>query len=200
MSSLADLDDGALIERYVAGDNRAFDAIVDRYEGRVYAVAMRMTSNPDDASDVMQETFISAMRALKRFRGDAKLSTWLHRVTVNAALDHQRKRSRRPAQPLDEGTHEVPSEDPGPDERAESAVRAAAVQQGLAQLSPDHRAVLVLHDLQGMDYAEVADALDVPVGTVKSRIHRARLELAKLLGHLRSVEPSGGPRPLTDEP
>lgn len=191
--------DEDLIAGYHAGDNRAFDAIVDRYERRVYAVAMRMSGNPEDARDITQDVFISAMRALKRFRGDAKLSTWLHRVAVNAALDQARKRARRPVQPLTEMTDRA-TDELEPADHAVRADRAAAVHQALASISQDHRAVLVLHDLQGLDYAEVASALEIPVGTVKSRIHRARLEMARLLGHLRETEPSRGPRPLTDEP
>ena len=192
-------DDDELIARYVDGDARAFDLLVDRYERRVYAVALRMTGNPEDARDVVQEVFLSAMRALRRFRGEAKLSTWFHRVTINAALDVGRKRSRRPVTALD-AVPDRASDDPGPDEAAEMAARAQAVHAALARISEDHRSVIVLHDLQGLDYAEVASALDVPVGTVKSRIHRARAELARLLGHLRETEPSAGGRPLTEEP
>lgn len=176
--------DRELVERYVAGDTRAFDQIVTRYERRLFAVAVRMCGDGEDARDVVQNAFISAMRALREFREEAQLSTWLHRVAVNAALDHLRRRKRQGTEPLDQ-VHERPAEGPGPEERAIGAVRAAAVQAALRELSDDHRAVLVLHDLEDLDYAAVAEALDIPVGTVKSRIHRARLELARRLGHLR---------------
>lgn len=188
--------DEALVSSYVGGDGRAFDAIVDRYERRVYAVALRMTGNPDDARDVTQDVFISALRSLKRFRGDSQLSTWLHRVAVNASLDLGRKRSRRKTSPLDE-VHETADPSPGPDEHAEAAIRAAEVQRALAELSDEHRAVLVLHDLQQLGYPEIAEALGVPVGTIKSRIHRARAEMARKLGHLRPREPEGSEGPLT---
>ncbi|HEX9711851.1 MAG TPA: sigma-70 family RNA polymerase sigma factor [Actinomycetota bacterium] len=188
--------DRELLERYVAGDARAFDLIVDRYERRVYAIALRMCGDPDDARDVSQTVFINALRALPGFREEAQLSTWFHRVAVNASLDHLRKQKRQPTDPLD-SVGDRPSEGPSPEDRAVSAVRAAEVQAALRRLSDEHRAVLVLHDIQDLDYAGVAHALDIPVGTVKSRIHRARLELAKLLGHLRETsegtERSSGP-------
>jgi len=191
------VDDRELVERYARGDSLAFDSIVQRYEQRVYAVTLRMTGNPDDARDAMQDVFISALRALRSFRGDAQLSTWIHRVAVNASLDLMRKRARRPTRPLEEA-HETASEEVPPDEAAARAARAAEVQRALLEVSDEHRAVLVLHDLQDLDYAEVAEALDIPVGTVKSRLHRARVEMARLLGHLRETEPTDGPAPLRE--
>jgi len=190
-------EDRALVERYAGGDGRAFDEIMQRYEHRVYAIALRMCGNPEDARDAMQDAFISALRALRSFRGDAQLSTWIHRVAVNASLDVLRKRTRRQGRSIEEA-HERPSTDPGPDEEAARASRAAEVHGALQKVSAEHRAVLVLHDLQDLDYAEVAAALDIPVGTVKSRLHRARLEMAQILGHLRETEPSGGPEPLKE--
>ncbi|HEX9776069.1 MAG TPA: sigma-70 family RNA polymerase sigma factor [Actinomycetota bacterium] len=192
-------EDRALVERYVAGDRSAFDAIVARHDRRVYAVALRMTGRREDALDVTQDVFVTAMRSLRTFRGDAQLTTWLHRVTVNACLDQARRAKRRRGIPL-EVLGEQPASGPGPDERAESASRAAEVRRALARLTTDHRAVLVLHDLQDLDYAEVARILEVPVGTVKSRIHRARVELAGLLGHLRRTEPAAADEPLRDAP
>lgn len=188
--------DAALIERHNTGDRSAFEEIVTRYERAVYAVAVRMCGEPEDARDVVQETFISAMRGLRTFRADAKLSTWLHRITVNAALDSIRRRQRRETRPLEEVAERA---DPvaGPEEEAVRSERASAVRSALARLGADHRAVLVLHDLEQLDYAEVAEVLDIPLGTVKSRIHRARLEMARLLGHLKESEPAGDHGPLT---
>jgi RNA polymerase sigma-70 factor (ECF subfamily) len=184
--------DAELVERHLRGDGAAFDAIVDRYERRVYAVALRMCGEVEDARDVTQDVFVSALRSLKTFRSEAKLSTWLHRLAINASLDHLRRRRRRDARPL-EDVHAVADPGLGPDERAADAERAAAVHRALAAVSPEHRAVVVLHDLQGLEYAEIADALGMALGTVKSRLHRARLELARLLGHLREEgEPTGG--------
>lgn len=190
-------EDRELIERFARGESRAFDTIVEKYEQRVYAIALRMTGNVEDARDAMQDVFISALRALRSFRGDAQLSTWIHRVAVNASLDVLRKRKRHVAQPLEEAG-ERPSDDVGPEDAAARAARAVEVQRALQHVSEEHRAVLVLHDLQDLDYAETAKALDIPVGTVKSRLHRARTEMAHLLGHLRDTEPSEGPEPLKE--
>ncbi|HLW16224.1 MAG TPA: sigma-70 family RNA polymerase sigma factor [Actinomycetota bacterium] len=190
-------EDRELVERFARGESRAFDTIVERYEQRVYAIALRMTGNVEDARDAMQDVFISALRALRSFRGDAQLSTWIHRVTVNASLDVLRKRKRHIAQPLEEAG-ERPSDDVGPEDAAARAARAVEVQRALQNVSAEHRAVLVLHDLQDLDYAETAAALDIPVGTVKSRLHRARAEMATLLGHLRDPEPSEGTEPLKE--
>lgn len=188
--------DAQLITRHLAGDSSAFDEIVGRYERRVWAICLRMTGDVDDARDASQDAFITALRSIGSFRGEAQLGTWLHRVAVNASLDVIRRRTRRRTEPLHD-TPERASDEPGPDEEADRAHRAAEVHRALAKLGPDHRAVIVLHDLQGLQYPEVADVLDVPVGTVKSRLHRARLELARLLGHLKEVEPAKESDPLT---
>ncbi|TMK54928.1 MAG: sigma-70 family RNA polymerase sigma factor [Actinobacteria bacterium] len=200
---MADPEDRELVEQFARGDSHAFDTIVQRYEQRVYAIALRMTGNVEDARDAMQDVFLSALRALRSFRGDAQLSTWFHRVAVNASLDMLRKRKRHVAEPIEEAG-ERPSDEVGPEDAAARAARAAEVQRALLHVSADHRAVLVLHDLQDLDYAQTAAALDIPVGTVKSRLHRARMEMAALLGHLRETgsteetEPTEGPEPLKE--
>jgi RNA polymerase sigma-70 factor (ECF subfamily) len=187
------LPDEELVRAYLNGDPGAFDALVTRYQQRVYAVALRMCGDPEDARDATQNALISALRNLRSFRAEAKLSTWLHRLAVNASLDVIRR--RRPSASLEE-LSDRRSEGTSPEESAVTADRARSVHRALAALSPEHRAVVVLHDLQQQDYAEVAEILDIPVGTVKSRIHRARIELAKLLGHLREGEPMAGEAPL----
>lgn len=189
-----ELGDEELVARYRDGDGRAFDAIVDRYERRIYAIAMRICREPEDARDVTQDVFLTALRALAAFRGESQLSTWFHRVAANSALDLVRKRSRRRASSV-EDLLEQPADEPGPEAEAIGAARAREVHRALGALAPDQRAVVVLHDLQGLDYAECAAALDVPLGTVKSRLHRARVELAGLLGHLREAEPMGEAEP-----
>jgi len=205
---MADPEDRELVEQFARGDSHAFDTIVQRYEQRVYAIALRMTGNVEDARDAMQDVFLSALRALRSFRGDAQLSTWFHRVAVNASLDMLRKRKRHVAEPIEEAG-ERPSDEVGPEDAAARAARAAEVQRALLHVSADHRAVLVLHDLQDLDYAQTGAALDIPVGTVKSRLHRARIEMAALLGHLRETEsteetpteetePTEGPEPLKE--
>jgi RNA polymerase sigma-70 factor, ECF subfamily len=187
--------DDELLDRFRAGDGKAFDEIVIRYERRVFAIAIRICRHHEDARDVTQDVFVTALRTLGGFRGDAQLSTWLHRVTVNASLDLVRRRSRREG-PAVEEMSDQPADEPGPESQAIGSVRAREVHRALGRLAPDQRAVIVLHDLQGFDYAEVAATLEVPVGTVKSRLHRARLALARELGHLKEAEPSGDMGPL----
>jgi RNA polymerase sigma-70 factor (ECF subfamily) len=192
---VTDPDDQELLDRARNGDPAAFDTIVDRFERRVFAVALRIVRHHEDARDVTQEVFVTALRALKGFRGDAQLSTWFHRVAVNASLDLVRKRRRRDHSNMDElAEHASPG--PGPEAEAIESVRAREVHRALGLIPPDQRALIVLHDLQELDYAECAEALEIPLGTVKSRLHRARLALARQLGHLREAEPSGDPGPL----
>lgn len=187
--------DEELLARFRAGDSSAFNDIVDRYERRVFAIAVRICRHHEDARDVTQDVFVTALRSLATFRGDAQLATWLHRVTVNAALDLVRRRGRREGPGLEE-VGDRPTAEPGPESVAIESVRAREVHRALGRIADDQRAVIVLHDLQGLDYAEVAAALEVPVGTVKSRIHRARLALAKELGHLKEGEPTADSGPL----
>lgn len=184
---MSDASDGELVRRHVAGERGAFEELVARHRNRVYAVALRMCGRHEDALDIAQDVFVSAFRKLATFRQEALFTTWLHRLTVNAALDLARKRSRRETQPLEEAVA-VPDSGPGPEDAAVRADRANAVQRALLRISPEFRAVVVLHDLHDLDYAQVADALGIPLGTVKSRLHRARLELAKYLGHLEPDE------------
>ena len=181
--------DEDLVRRYVAGDQAAFSEIVSRHRNRVYAVALRVCGRPEDALDVTQDVFVSAYRKLSTFRAEALLTTWLHRLTVNAALDLARRRTRRDHASLDDAG-ETPDPSPGPEERGVAAHRATEVRRALARLSPEFRAVIVLHDLHDLDYQGVAEALVLPLGTVKSRIHRARIELARLLKHLEPDAPS----------
>jgi len=191
--------DDELLSRFRGGDGKAFDAIVDRYERRVFAIALRICRHQEDARDVTQDVFVTALRTLSSFRGAALLSTWLHRVAVNASLDLVRRRSRREGSSV-EGLSDRPAEGPGPEAEAIESVRAREVHRALGRIPEDQRAVVVLHDLEGLDYAEAAATLEVPVGTVKSRLHRARLALARELGHLRaqdwSAEPTSGFGPL----
>jgi RNA polymerase sigma-70 factor (ECF subfamily) len=192
---VSDSPDDELLARYRAGERAAFDEIVERHERRVFAIALRICRHHEDARDVTQDVFVTALRSLASFRGDAALTTWLHRVTVNASLDLVRKRQRREGSNVEE-LEDHPAPEAGPESHAIDSVRAREVHRALGRIPAEQRAVIVLHDLQDLDYAEVAAALQIPVGTVKSRIHRARLALAKELGHLREAEPWGPPAPL----
>ena len=180
----AERSDSELIDRYLAGDSAAFTALVHRHERRVYNLAYRMLGREEDARDATQEAFLSALRKLSTFRGQAAFTTWLHRVTVNSCYDLLRRRRREPV-PAD------PQEQPGPPvaDPAASVSSAVDVQRALLGVPEEFRSVLVMHDALDMGYDEIADALGIPTGTVKSRLHRGRVALARLLPGERSEHP-----------
>jgi RNA polymerase sigma-70 factor (ECF subfamily) len=182
-------DDAALIRAHVAGDPEAFGELVRRHRDRLWAVALRTLGDREEAADAVQDALISAYRSADRFRGDAAVTTWLHRIVVNACLDRARRRQARPTVPLPE--HESIVDTHGPDPETSLVVQAA-----LAQLPADQRIPLVLLDMQGYSVAEIAQLLGVAEGTVKSRCARGRAKLAVLLGHLRTG--TGNPRPTDD--
>ena len=177
-----DIDDATLLRRHVDGDAAAFGVLVARHRDRAWAVALRTLGDPGEAEDAVQDAFLSAFRQAGRFRGDAQFSTWLHRIVVNACLDKLRRRRVHAVVPYDaEALAAIP------DPRDDYAQRETVVEvtDALSRLSDDQRLAIVLVDLQGMSINEAAAILDVPAGTVKSRCHRGRAQLAVLLGHLR---------------
>lgn len=174
--------DRALVRAHLAGDPDAFAELVRRHRDRLWAVALRTLGDHEEAADAVQDALISAYRAMDRFRGDSAVSTWLHRIVVNACLDRVRRRRARPTVPLPETDVSAP---PGADPDTAIVVRRA-----LAELPLEQRAALVLVDLQGYPVAEAAAILGVPEGTVKSRCARGRARLAVLLGHLRDPDHS----------
>jgi RNA polymerase sigma-70 factor, ECF subfamily len=165
----------ALLRRAQRGDRFAFGLLVERHQDRLFTVAARLLGSREDAADAVQETLIRAWTGLPRFRGEAQLSTWLHRILLNAVHD-QRARAR-PALPLDEA-HE-PAD---PRDRIAERELSDGLQRALAALEDDFRAAVLLADVSGLAYAEIAEVLGVPVGTVRSRIFRGRRELARALG------------------
>ncbi len=176
-----------LVERARAGDARAFDRLVQEHYVLTYNTAYRMLGNPDLAEDATVEAFARAYRSLDRFRGDASFSTWLYRIVTNVCLDYLRAPAQHTTS-LDEGTgdngslaREVPDESGNPAHTAVQRRRQQAVHRALQQLSSEHRAVLVLYDLNGFSYEEVGSILGIPVGTVKSRLNRARHALKEEL-------------------
>jgi RNA polymerase sigma-70 factor (ECF subfamily) len=183
------LDEKDVIERAQRGDPLAFDRLVAEHYVMVYNTAYRILGNPDQAEDATIEAFSRAYRSLDRFRGESAFSTWLYRIVTNVCLDYLR--GTQPAVPsLDEGwgedgelAREVPDETDNPARTALQRRRQAVVHQALQRLSGDHRAVLALYDLHGFSYEEVSAILGVPVGTVKSRLNRARHALKKELVH-----------------
>ncbi|MDN5855480.1 MAG: RNA polymerase sigma factor SigM [Actinomycetia bacterium] len=178
----AEADDATLLRRHVAGDPNAFSGLVRRHQDRLWAVALRTTGNPEEAADALQEAMVKAFRSAEKFRGDSAVTTWLHRIVVNACLDLLRKKKARPSVPLEEDDHVGALADDRPD--ADPAVRQAQqmdVLAALQELPEDQRAAIVLVDMEGYPVAEVAEMLDCAPGTVKSRCSRGRERLAPLL-------------------
>lgn len=170
-------DDRDLVRAHLRGDRGAFATLVERHQRRVYNIAYRMLGRPEDAADATQDVFVTCLRKLPGFRGDAALTTWLYRITVNACHDILRRRGReQPAREDDPDPPEPVVRDP-----ADAAVAAVEVERALAEVPLEFRAALVLHDVRGLPYEEVAGILGTPVGTVKSRIHRGRVAMARAL-------------------
>ncbi len=178
---LEDLSDADLIALHAEGDPAAFGVLVTRHRDRAWSVALRTLGDPTDAADAVQEAFVKAYRTVGSFRGDAQFTTWLHRIVVNACLDLMRRGKARPAVPLDEGAAAV-ADPADPLARLELGHDVVAA---LARIQPDQRTAIVLVDVEGYSVDEAAALLGVPAGTVKSRCHRGRVQLAALLGYLR---------------
>jgi RNA polymerase sigma-70 factor (ECF subfamily) len=171
--------DEELVRRTVGGDTAAFGVLVQRHERRVYNLALRMTGREDDARDATQDAFLTALRKLSSFRGESAFTTWLHRVAVNACYDLLRKRSRSPLLDRDE----VGAPEPPPQrDHADDVGLSVDVRRALLEIPEDYRVVMLLHDVHDLPYEEVASILGIPVGTVKSRLHRGRVALARIMG------------------
>jgi RNA polymerase sigma-70 factor (ECF subfamily) len=173
-----------LMERARGGDLDGFNDLVVCYQDQLFALIVRMVPDRDQASDVVQEAFFHAYRHLEGFRGGS-VKSWLSRIAINAAMDTQRLRKRRPAEPypeLDDDTWQPPAPDTAdPVTTALATERHNVLEAALAAITRDQRAAIVLYDVEGYDYAEIADMTNVSLGTVKSRIHRGRLALRELL-------------------
>jgi RNA polymerase sigma-70 factor, ECF subfamily len=201
-------DDRRLIAECLGGKRDAFGELVSRYQTRLYNAALRLVHSPDDAADVVQEAFLSAYQALHTFKGDAEFFTWLYRITFNAAISLKRK--KRPVISLDANAQDSGFE---PDDQSEYVKPGAALERtederrlnaAIAKLSAEHREVLLMKDIDGLKYEDIAEVLGVPIGTIRSRLHRARLELRDLLVPLeeRTEERTGAPNdgdPLTGD-
>lgn len=178
---MKDIEEKELVQLCTQGDLQAFETLVKRYEGKVFAVAFRLCSDRQEAEDLAQETFIRAWKALPNFRGEASLSTWLITIVTNLWRDRQRKH-RLSVDSLDEpvvfqdgeSLVQVADSRPGPEDIVETQELRLQLMQWIEGLKPEFRLVLVLRDIQGMSYEEVAAITRLPIGTVKSRINRAR--------------------------
>ena len=173
--------DEDLVRRYLSGDAGAFTTLVQRHERRVYHLALRMTGREEDARDATQDAFLTALRKLSSYRGEAAFTTWMHRVTVNACYDLLRKRQRQPVLDRGDEDHARPEPVPMPD-HADDASLSIDVRRALLQVPEDFRVVMLLHDVQDLPQEEVAEILGIAVGTVKSRLHRGRVALARAMG------------------
>jgi len=197
-------DDRALLAAHVAGDHEAFGELVRRHQDRLWAVALRTLGNRDDAADAVQNALLSAFRNAASFRGDAAVTTWLHRVVVNACLDLVRRRQVRAADTLPDDDRLHPAT---PRDAVEERETALVVQEALLTLPAEQRAALVLVDVQGYSVEDAAGVLGCAPGTVKSRCSRGRARLLPLLAHLRGGNPErlgsvppGQTRPATTTP
>lgn len=191
---MADASDGELVRRFLAGDTTAFTDLVTRHQQRVYSVCLRILGDREEAADATQDTLLAVVRKLDGFRGDAAFTTWLHRVAVNVCYDHLRRAQRRPMlhRELDD---ELPAHEAGapvPD-HADAVAGGRDIERALAMVPEDFRVAIVLADVHDLPYEEIATVLDLPVGTVKSRVHRGRIALAKALGVEASPRPGEPP-------
>lgn len=188
-------EEKALIERCKRGDLAAFNDLVRKYEKQVYNFAYRLTGNYDDANDVAQDAFLRVFNAIGSFRGDASFSTWLFRITTNVFLDERKRAKAHPHASLDEYLELEESsvarqiEDPSPTPEAvlEESERAQFLQQAIGGLPEYQRAMVTLYHGQQKSYEEIAEIMDLPIGTVKSRLNRARLALKEKLSGIREL-------------
>lgn len=182
-------DDLNLINRFKDGDTSAFEEIVFKYQDKIYNLCRHMLGNAHDAEDAAQDVFLKAYQNLNKFRPEASLHTWLYRIAVNTCIDYRRKpffeSLFKSSKEGDEFVEELPADSPSPDRLYESKQISNAIQLALGRLSERLRMVILLKEIEGLSYEEIAEVLDVSIGTVKSRISRAREELKKLLKKFR---------------
>ncbi len=189
MSGASDED---LLAAHLEGDRTAFAELVTRHERRVYGLCLRVLGNREDAEDATQEAFIAALRRAETFRREAAFSTWLFRIAVNAATDQARRRGRARTVPLEAEEPGGPSAAGG--DPSGAVTTALTVQAALRRVPEDFRVALILCDLYGFGHAQAAGVLEIPVGTVKSRVFRGRLALGEELARIEGTEPPGRPR------
>ena len=178
-----------LIERFQRGDMSAMDTLIQRHRDRAYQLAYRLSRDPEVASDVVADAFVRVYRSGRTFRGQCAFTTWLHKIVTNCFLDQRKKAGARPALSLssipttEEGDSEfqLPAEGPSAYDKAELAERSRCVAKAVSKLNQSHQTLIVMFHSDMLSYEEISDKLDMPLGTVKSRLNRARLALRELL-------------------
>jgi RNA polymerase sigma-70 factor (ECF subfamily) len=187
--------DEALVEDARGGDMMAFEELVARHRDKIYARALSMMRNEDEALDLSQEAWVKGWQRLNQFQGDAKFGTWMTRIVINLCLDQLRKRKRQKTESIEEMHEEsggverqMPVVVTNPTERLERGELRKRIDQALGQLSEEHRTVLVLHEFEEMEYKEIARTMDCSLGTVMSRLFYARRKMAALLANLRTED------------
>jgi RNA polymerase sigma-70 factor (ECF subfamily) len=181
--------DGELVALAQAGDRDAVQQLLERYERRLLSVIVGMVRNPEDAREILQETFVRAFRSLENFKGESSFYTWIYRIAMNLAIDHQRRGGKRPLVEFDEavGVKEDAVGDGSanlgidPFKSVRSRELGRKIFEAIESLTPDHRAVILLREIDGLSYEEISDVLDCSLGTVMSRLHYARKKLQSRL-------------------
>lgn len=181
--------DEELIERFQNGDVYAFEQIVKRYKNQLLNFAYRFLGDIEDSEDIVQETFLRIFRKRNAYKNIAKFSTWIYTITGNLAKTELRRRKKRKLFSIsslgyDEKDYELPDHRRGPEEKADSVVKEEIIQKAIDGLSPKFKEVVILRDIQELSYEEISKILKIPLGTVKSRVNRARLKLQEILGDL----------------
>lgn len=183
----SDLD---LVARCQSGDAQAFDMLVTRYRGKIYAMTYNMVRNEQDAWDLAQDSFLKAWKSMGKFRGQSAFFTWLYRITMNVTIDWARKKKVAgesefddaiPPSDVEPGAPTAPRAEPLPARQMENAEIRARIDEAITKLSPEHRAVIMLREMDGLEYQEIADTLEISIGTVMSRLFYARKKLQVLL-------------------
>jgi RNA polymerase sigma-70 factor (ECF subfamily) len=185
--SFENQDDDQLIARALDGETEAFGALIRKYQPRLYNSMVYFLKNESEAEDVVQDAFVLALTKLDSFKGNSQFYTWLYRIAHNTAISKLRRKrptvslDRRRNETGDDAKLEMPGDEPLPSDRMERSEQASQLMQAMNLLSEEHRSILVLREMEEMDYEAIADVLQLPVGTVRSRLHRARLNLREIL-------------------
>ena len=191
-ASLNNLNDNQLIAKTIAGEQEAFGQLIHKYQPRLFNAMVHFLRNQAEAEDVVQDAFVLALTKLESFKGNSQFYTWLYRIAHNAAISKLRK--KRPTMSLDHGTGDeqspgfaVPDQGERPGERMEKDEQIQCLMDAMERLSDEHRSILILREMEGMDYESIAGVLQLPVGTVRSRLHRARGCLREMMETMENV-------------